>query len=621
VIRALVTGLAAAGVSTSVALGSAGSARQQIVFSADRAPALSGEIYRVDLDGHRVNLTHSPAVDTAPALSPDGKQIAFFSDRGGHYAVYVIGIDGRGLTRVSPDLLSAGGIVWSLDGKRLAVSAGENAAGNTIVSSLHVEPPHRRVIIATVGGGIGRMAWSPDGRLITFSANDLRAYTPAGHLVWHVPGTFSFAWSAKDRIAAEVDGRRMIRGLKYPTRSVHVYDEQGRLLATAPDTQFAWTSDGERLVTIDQRHTLEVRADGGTRLVLRRREALSGQILWTGKTRLIGDGFTLSLVTGAEKPAAISTWPGPVSPDGREVVTAPENGRHFALGVVGIDGTHARMLVRDPGCANRNSYDPTIENVEFTPDSRSLIYDTYCPQPYSNLYRVSPGGGKVRRLTSDAAVEVDPRLSPDGSRIAYSRGLVPDGNQPAIWIANDDGSHAHQVTDSHDCGETSPSWSPDGKQVVYGIENCDNPEFRLGVVSASGRDWRVIPVSGESPVWGPDGIAYDDANGGLWIVELDGKRAHPLPNVGRPFAWSPDGRLAYVKRVGAKASIAIVSNGHPRVRIQLRLRGVTSLGWSPDGRSFVLVGGPGRDVYTVGTDGKHLKRLTLDIGASTASWR
>ena len=72
-----------------------------IVFSADRAPAISGDVYRADWNGRVVNLTHSPWNDSQPIVSPNGRRIAFLSDRGGVEAVWLIGIDGTGLTRVT----------------------------------------------------------------------------------------------------------------------------------------------------------------------------------------------------------------------------------------------------------------------------------------------------------------------------------------------------------------------------------------------------------------------------------------------------------------------------------------------------------------------------------------
>src|SRR5579884_3530089 len=76
----------------------------RIVFAADRLPRAYGEIYRVTADGSRLDLSDSPAPDLAPAVSPDGRRVAFLSGRGGEWAFYVVGIHGRRLRRISPPL-------------------------------------------------------------------------------------------------------------------------------------------------------------------------------------------------------------------------------------------------------------------------------------------------------------------------------------------------------------------------------------------------------------------------------------------------------------------------------------------------------------------------------------
>ena len=52
-----------------------------IVFAADQAYPLQGSIYRIDANGHQVDLSRSPYEDQTPLVSPDGKDIAFFSYR------------------------------------------------------------------------------------------------------------------------------------------------------------------------------------------------------------------------------------------------------------------------------------------------------------------------------------------------------------------------------------------------------------------------------------------------------------------------------------------------------------------------------------------------------------
>src|SRR5262245_64628406 len=70
-----------------------------IVFSADRAPSLSGEVYRLDSEGRLVDLSNSPFPDFGALVSPDGSGVAFGSHRPGG-GIYVVSVDGSGLQRL-----------------------------------------------------------------------------------------------------------------------------------------------------------------------------------------------------------------------------------------------------------------------------------------------------------------------------------------------------------------------------------------------------------------------------------------------------------------------------------------------------------------------------------------
>ena len=74
---------------------------KRIAFTSDR-DGIVPEIYVMDADGSdQTNLTNNPAIDQAPAWSPDGTKIAFHSRRDGNYEIYVMDADGGDQTRLT----------------------------------------------------------------------------------------------------------------------------------------------------------------------------------------------------------------------------------------------------------------------------------------------------------------------------------------------------------------------------------------------------------------------------------------------------------------------------------------------------------------------------------------
>jgi len=101
----------------------------------------------------------------------------------------------------------------------------------------------------------------------------------------------------------------------------------------------------------------------------------------------------------------------------------------------------------------------------------------------------------LRRLIASVGQDVDPQYSRDGTKIVYIAGRN-EGNQ--LWISDQDGSNQHMI---HLHGG-SPSWSPDGKHLVF-----DSP---VQVIPAVGGDAVFLypaPFDGFVPTWSHDGKA------------------------------------------------------------------------------------------------------------------
>jgi Tol biopolymer transport system component len=131
------------------------------------------EIFLINVDGSGLtNLSDDPAIDDSPAWSPDGERIAFISTRDGSYDLYVINVDGSGLTRLSDTYPAAEHTpAWSPDGEWIAFYSTREDNNDDIYI---IHPDGTEVIRLTDHIADDNFpAWSPDGTQIAFvSARD-----------------------------------------------------------------------------------------------------------------------------------------------------------------------------------------------------------------------------------------------------------------------------------------------------------------------------------------------------------------------------------------------------------------------------------------------------------------
>src|SRR5882672_4244005 len=102
----------------------------------------------------------------------------------------------------------------------------------------------------------------------------------------------------------------------------------------------------------------------------------------------------------------------------------------------------------------------TWMSVDLSADGQWVVFDLL-----ANVYRVPASGGAAECLTctSGAAVNYEPRYSPDGKRI----GFVSDRNgQENLWVMNADGSRPKPVYDDQNSRAFEPTWTPDGTAIV-----------------------------------------------------------------------------------------------------------------------------------------------------------
>jgi hypothetical protein len=206
-------------------------------------------------------------------------------------------------------------------------------------------------------------------------------------------------------------------------------------------------------------------------------------------------------------------------------------------------------------------------------DGRSVVFTRYDGNAME-LWRLDLPSGKQKPLTSDGAVNVEPRISPDGKQLAWVStqgtghfnlmvaGLDAAGLHDAHRLLGERQSAIDRYYYSKFDHAINPSWSPDGKSILH----VGNPEIAWGsgdimlVDVADPAKRRTIHSEETSwsarPDFAPDGkrILFSSYHGRqthqLWLTTVDG--APPLPltfgnDERRNARWSPDGRrIAYI---------------------------------------------------------------------------
>lgn len=142
----------------------------------------ASDIYKTDLKGKTLTqITHGPrgAMNVEPAVSPDGKTVAFSSDRSGKPMIYTMGMNGKNVTRLTFAGVYNSSPAWSPDGKRLAFAGFDK--GHFDIFTIDADGKNIKRLTSAKKRN-GRWAnneyptFSPDGRFILFSSDRTGKY-------------------------------------------------------------------------------------------------------------------------------------------------------------------------------------------------------------------------------------------------------------------------------------------------------------------------------------------------------------------------------------------------------------------------------------------------------------
>jgi Tol biopolymer transport system component len=227
-------------------------------------------------------------------------------------------------------------------------------------------------------------------------------------------------------------------------------------------------------------------------------------------------------------------------------------------------------------------------------DSGTLAYQLgVSDSPSTWLARVSRAGA-VSRLPSEKRDYSDPRVSPDGQRIAaHLQGDLDD-----VWVV--DAVRGALTRLSLEAGEDeTPAWSPDGRYVAWSGSRAGVTRgvFRR-LADASGPEELLWQTEAHTHVndWTPDGrtlllqLVDTKTASDLWILPLGSKAATPW--LATSFSEhsarvSPDGRFAaYVGDESGREEVYVRTFPGPGARVQVSTSGGRQPVWSRDGRSL-----------------------------------
>ena len=152
----------------------------------------------------------------------------------------------------------------------------------------------------------------------------------------------------------------------------------------------------------------------------------------------------------------------------------------------------------------------TWMNLDISPDGEEIIFDLL-----GNIYIMPIEGGEAEPLREGLAYEIQPRFSPDGSKISFTSDA---GGGDNIWIMNRDGSDARQITDEDFRLLNNAFWTPDGNYLVA------RKHFTSARSLGAGEIW-MYHITGGS---------------GIQLTE----RPNDQQDKGQPFV-SPEGRYVY----------------------------------------------------------------------------
>ncbi|HEU5050932.1 MAG TPA: protein kinase [Gemmatimonadales bacterium] len=507
--------------------------------------------------GAGTRLSWQPGLELQPAISPDGKLVAYGGGTATSTRIFVRQISGGRVVPLTGDsTISQSAPAWSPDGTRILY-----LAGGAVFSAPSAGGPPRQEVRVRPGNPITSADWARDGTTIAFAAGDSLFVQAAGdtaRFVARVRSANNCRWSPDASSIACASGNALYAavgpmfGNLAASAIVEVPARGGPLRyltdRTALNQTPVWSPDGSVVYFVSNRHgPLDIYA------------------IQAGRT----GGIPVRLTTGL----------------GAHSISLAADGRRLAYSILrdvgNIWAIRLADLPRGMAAAEPVTHGTQpIDAFSVSPDGRWVLYSADLAGN-GDLYRAPAAGGEVERLTTDPSGDFSPDMSP-GPREEIAFQSWRRGTRDLFVMPLDGG--ALELAASSAREEAMPQWAPDGRALTFMYFDAVGG---IGIVRReSDGSWAPAVTrhaTGQWPSWSPDGgeIVFTSglATGSLLTMSADSgapemvmdATAPGMPRAEQPF-YSPDGRSILFTSHDARGTGSIwsipVTGGTPRRLIE-----------------------------------------------------